>query len=117
MSVLNRNKVLGFNESLNLQFSTNNLVLTNETYLLQLKVKEDILFGDVFTFNQSSRLNYTVPFSKFNMINGGILTCSLYKVSSTLLRSIANSPSSALNVSFNTWLIPKSEILVFVKPA
>lgn len=55
----------------------------NDTYLIQIKLKEQVLFQDTINLPSNNQSNYTVAARNFPIINGGILTASLYKLSKT----------------------------------
>ncbi|CDW71584.1 a-macroglobulin complement component [Stylonychia lemnae] len=80
-SILNANRVIGNNDMLVLQFITNEQVKENDDYLLQIKLKESILYQQQLTFSPSSIRNLSVLARQFPLINGGVLNLNLYKLS------------------------------------
>ena len=72
-TVLNKNRVLGNEEKLLLQFTTNANAKSTDMYSFQIKVKEKIVYSYALSFNASSTLNLSIEASKFPIVNGGIL--------------------------------------------
>ena len=85
-SVLNPNKVVAaYGEkqagTVTLRFQTNELVDPNDRYLAQIKYKEEVLGQTVVRLNKTMR-NHTVEVrANRTMVNGGLMTVNLYKVS------------------------------------
>ena len=85
-SVLNPNKVVAaYGEkqagTVTLRFQTNELVDPADKYLAQIKYKEEVLGQTVVRLNKTKR-NHTVEVrANRTMVNGGLMTVNLYKVS------------------------------------
>jgi hypothetical protein len=87
-SVLNKNRVIenvaDSRESglIWVQIQTNELVQESDKYILQVKFKEQVLSQKTLQLNKSMS-NYTVSISTNEtlILNGGVLSVNLYKVS------------------------------------
>lgn len=79
-------------------------------YFFQIRNKEQILYTEQFLLNPRSERQLSFPASVFNVVNGGVLTISLYRGSTTLTGltgPIAN-PTMASQL-----LVPQGELLFF----
>jgi len=85
-SVLNPNKVVAaYGEkqagTVTLRFQTNELVDPTDRYLAQIKFKEEVLGQTEVRLNKTMR-NFTIEVrANRTMVNGGLMTVNLYKVS------------------------------------
>jgi uncharacterized protein YfaS (alpha-2-macroglobulin family) len=124
-SVLNPNKIVepfGSKRAgiVSLRFQTNNLVNPQDRYLVQLKFKEEILGQAEVKLNKSMS-NYTFDIkANRTMINGGLMTVNLYKMSKSFVEYSRTQNSSNWTYQTDmvrTWLEPKGEIIVIQKPS
>jgi hypothetical protein len=89
-SVLNPNKVVepyGSKRAgiVTIRFQTNELVDPNDRYVVQLKFKEEILGQQELRLIKSMR-NFTLDVkANRTMINGGLITVNLYKLSQSFI--------------------------------
>lgn len=84
VAILNANRVLNNREDLLVQIQTNGSVNVSETYILQIRNGEQILFQDQYNLIPNTVRNITVGANSFNLVNGGILSLSLFKVNRVL---------------------------------
>lgn len=80
-SILNTNKIIKNGENLQLVFYTNSLMNYSETYILYIKLKEQVLYYEDMSLNKSQTVYKNLSSEFFPLINGGILTVSLQKIS------------------------------------
>ena len=79
--IMNVNRVLANTDDLHLMLVTNDQVTSDQTYFLQIKNKDQILYTTQIILTPSTGRLYTIPASVFNTVNGGILILDLYQAS------------------------------------
>lgn len=79
--IMNANRVLANTDDLHLMLVTNDQVTSDQTYFLQIKNKDQILYTTQVILTPSTGRLYTIPASVFNTVNGGILILDLYQAS------------------------------------
>ncbi|CDW76949.1 a-macroglobulin complement component [Stylonychia lemnae] len=120
--ILNINRVLNNNENLQVQLMTNEKVNKSDDYLMQIKLKEQILYQEQITLNPSANQNFTVQGRLFPLINGGILSLSIQKLTVAFKnfyrnKSVSETVSSNVTISnMTTWFEPKGELIFFKRP-
>jgi hypothetical protein len=98
--ILNNNRVLANNEDLQVQFQTNANVNSNDDYVVQIKLKELVVYQEQLSFVPNQVRNLTVLARQFPLINGGVLSVNLFRLTSafdTFYRSrngVANTTNS-----------------------
>lgn len=135
-TLLNPSRVLEAAEDLQIQFTTNYNVIVSEPYLVQVKVRDQVLYQEQIVLNARAMRNMTIPSRNFPIANGGVLSLSLYRLSNTLQSYVENPPVVTVNTTNNAtnttsssttlpdaapsvvqqWFIPKGEILFFKRP-
>lgn len=73
-------RVIGNSDSLTVRFQTNNFVNPSDAYVLLIKLKEKVIYSDIYYFQKNQALNVTIPATNINLINGGTLYANLYKL-------------------------------------
>ncbi len=63
---------------------------SSQYYVLQLKVKENIIYQHELSFNKSSNLTLTIKAANFSLVNGGLLTASLYRITQDFVTYYTN---------------------------
>ncbi len=111
--IMNKNRVLGNSDALELHFGANENVSPNMIYFIQIKNKERILHSEQLIFTPRSMRMLSIDASKFPQTNGGILTFSLYKATNDFM-NLQAPPTTSLQIT--RWLVPQGEALFFKKP-
>ncbi|CDW76907.1 a-macroglobulin complement component [Stylonychia lemnae] len=96
--ILNNNRVLNNNEDLQLQFLSNAAVNSSDDYVVQIKLKEQVVFQDQLSFNTSSVRNYTVLARLFPLINGGVLSVNLFRLTPAFEQFYKSKPTIIVTV-------------------
>jgi hypothetical protein len=112
--ITNANRVLGNSESLELWIFTNERVNPMTPYFVQIKSKDQLLYQEQVILNPRSERFLTIPASSFALVNGGVLTLSLYRASNSFV-TLNSATNNANDIS--RWLIPQGEQLFFKKPS
>lgn len=77
---INGDRVRENSEKLSITFQANQLMSADDSYVLQIKLKEKILYSLDLTFSPGKNTSITIDASNFPLSNGGILSANLYKV-------------------------------------
>jgi hypothetical protein len=80
-TILNNDRVLANTDNLEIVLITNQLVTSDQTYFLQVKNKDQILYTTQIILTPGTGRMYTIPASAINTVNGGVLILSLYQAS------------------------------------
>jgi len=81
-------------------------------YFFQIKNKETVIYTEQVLINPRSEREHTINANSFPLVNGGILSLSLYRASSSLT-NLASIPDLS---TVQQLLIPQGELLFFKKP-
>ena len=115
-----------------LQFVTNGLNNATLPYLIVLRARDQVILLDEVILAPLSSRYYNISASKINIANGGVVTMSVYALTSQLFKFVINPPyvqvfsnvtnatsQVLLNASFanyTQWIVPKGEALFFKRP-
>jgi hypothetical protein len=131
----NPTRVLNPTDNLEIQITTNANVNGNEPYLIQIKARDAVVYSEQIILSARSTRNITIQGSRFPLVNGGVLSLNLYRLtadlntyaenpltqsvvvtgpngSNTTTMVLLNAPSATVQ----RWMQPKGEILFYKRP-